>query len=160
MSDEKNLKLPDGARLMGEDFYVIADARGNAEFYEKDPIKPENRNSQFNLSRRIFEIMDGPSDIVNPIKMRILLYPVRRGAKFDFNQLRYVREHPEIEVGDLSGNSVELTNRWDTNGAFPYIGIVRDENGQVIGERHYSTNGQCSDGNPDHGLIFIKKSRG
>lgn len=149
-----------GVKSMGADIYVIADAKGEAEFYENDPLRPENRNSQFNFGRRIFEIMDGQSDIVNPIKMRVLLYQCRRGAKFDFNQMNKVcGENSDIQVGDKQGNIVEITKRWSTNGAFPYNGVIYNENGEIIEHRLYSTNGDCSDGDPDHALIFLKAPR-
>lgn len=157
MSEDES-KVPEGSKFLGDDIYVISDSYGNAEFYEKDPLKPKNRGTKFDLGHRILEIMNS-ADALNPIKMRVLLYPVNRAARFDFNQLRYVDQHPELEVADRCGNSVELTKEYGPNTVFPYIGIVRDENGSEIERRNYSTNGDCSDGIRVHGLIFIRKTR-
>lgn len=161
MSEEnKNNKMQAGVKSMGSDIYVVANAKGDAEFYESDPLKAENRKSQFDFGRRIFEIMDGPSDFINPIKVRVLLYQCRRGAKFDFNQINKVcGEGSDVQIGDKEGNIVEITKRWSTKGDFPYNGVIYNEDGVIIDHRLYSTNGECSDGDPNHSLIFVKVSK-
>lgn len=141
-----------------EDIYLIADEQGNGQFYHNDPIKKENRkNGQFDLAQEIFEFMDGPSDIINPIKIRFMVYRIHRGDSFDGSIPERIRRGElDAHIEDQEGNIIEITGRLSNNKDFPLNAVVYDEDGVIKETRKYSANGECSDGNKNHRVVVMK----
>ncbi len=144
--------------MLEHDLYVIADANGKAQWYHKDPLKINNRNNaQFDLGELIFDQMDGPGDLVNPIMVRLMLYRKRRGDGFSPDLLEKMRrKEVDAHLEDMEGNVVEMTQRLSVNAVYPLNAVIYNADGSIKETRAYSTSGFCADGVDSHRVVVIK----
>lgn len=141
-----------------KDIYLVADEKNEGLFFMEDPIKKENRQKHgFDFARLVFDFMDGPSDIVNPYKIRFMVYKVNRGDAFDGAIPEKIRRGEiDAHIEDHNGDIIEITGRLNNDKEFPMNAVVYDGDGSIIETRKYSADGYCSDEDPSHRLVVMQ----
>ncbi len=137
--------------------FLYQDDDGNYHWFRNDPMKIDKREMEEIPSiEDVIADWAGQGDIANPIMFRFATAKINRCSRYTMTLPDDIRNGKlNMHIQDMTGRVVEVTTTRNPDPSYPLNGIVFDRTGAMLAMRTYSTDGRCSDLDPDHNLIGV-----